>query len=149
MLWLIKLHSSSFLRVISYIFVCESFPSEFHTSFFLNFGVSLAFCHSRNGILGRLYANVLLASLNGRERARTRLTASRGKQSTNDFQLTAAGFSSNASHTRTGQAPGEQMKCFPVVSVSTEVERHADYEIMNNHKVPSTFKIGTSAHTDA
>lgn len=83
-----------------------------------------------NGILGRLYVNVLLASLNGRESARTRLTASGGKQNTNDFRMTT-GFS-NASQTAQTTA---QFKSFPVVAVSTQVETHADLEGKSRHEM--------------
>lgn len=94
---------------------------------------------NRNSILGRLYANVLLASLNGRERARLRLTGSGqdsaknngGIHTTDNFRMTGA-FGSHVS--QTDQAP-EPLRCFPVVAVSTDVETHADDEAKNDHKV--------------
>ncbi|KAJ3545260.1 hypothetical protein NMY22_g2511 [Coprinellus aureogranulatus] len=75
-------------------------------------------------ILGRLYANVLLATLNGRQRMRQTATSqgefsfnSTGKSSTNQAQVQLSNLRSYPNH-----QSHQSSKTYPVVSVTTDVQ---------------------------
>jgi uncharacterized protein YcfL len=91
-------------------------------------------------LLGRLYANVLLATLNGRQRMRLAATSdhefsmkSTGKNSTNQAQV-------QLSNLRSYPTPSHQSsKTYPVVSVTTDVQVDDDSMLPKSKVRPSSL----------
>lgn len=93
-----------------------------------------------NSVLGRLYAIVLLTSLNGRESARQRLNTPSAKMSnlsngdarnTSSMQMSA--FSAN--HIKSTQTQDTNTASFPVIAVTTDIETRSADGMHHDHKM--------------